>query len=152
MQEFQSLIAEVTDAVGDHPLNGDLAAYLDEHFPAGDEWFEAVRDACHRAIEQGWMCNREAGGIRFGRVLDPSPELNDFSVDVVQMNDIKGPHHSHPGGEIDMVMPVTPGAQFDGHGEGWCVYPPGSAHYPTVTGGEALVLYLLPGGQIKFTR
>ena len=32
------------------------------------------------------------------------------------------------------------------------VYPPGSAHRPTVTQGRALVLYLLPEGRIDFTR
>ncbi|MEK7820796.1 MAG: DUF4863 family protein, partial [Pseudomonadota bacterium] len=32
------------------------------------------------------------------------------------------------------------------------VYAAGSAHYPTVTGGAALVLYLLPGGAIEFTK
>jgi hypothetical protein len=42
-------------------------------------------------------------------------------------------------------------AQFDGHGAGWLVYEPGSAHYPTVRGGKALVLYLLPQGAIEFT-
>jgi hypothetical protein len=32
------------------------------------------------------------------------------------------------------------------------VYPPGSAHRPTVSGGRALVLYLLPEGRIEFSR
>ncbi len=49
-------------------------------------------------------------------------------------------------------MPVTPEAKFDGRGAGWCVNEPGSAHHPTVTGGEALVLYLLPDGEIDFTK
>ncbi len=49
-------------------------------------------------------------------------------------------------------MPLTQGATFDGHPAGWCVYPPGSAHHPTVAQGRALVLYLLPEGQIHFTR
>jgi hypothetical protein len=48
-------------------------------------------------------------------------------------------------------MPVTPGAEFDGHGAGRCVNEPGSAHHPTVSDGEALVLYLLPEGKIEFT-
>jgi len=44
------------------------------------------------------------------------------------------------------VVPIT------GRPAGWCVYPAGSAHRPTVSGGRALVLYLLPAGQIEFTR
>jgi hypothetical protein len=31
--------------------------------------------ACKAAIADGWMCNREAGGIRYGRVIKPDPAL-----------------------------------------------------------------------------
>ena len=48
-------------------------------------------------------------------------------------------------------MPVSGAATFDGRGAGWLVYEPGSAHVPTVSGGRALVLYLLPQGAIEFT-
>ena len=67
------------------------------------------------------------------------------------MSSIAGPRHVHPQGEIDLVMPLDPQARFDGHGAGWVVYGSGSAHAPTVTGGRALVLYLLPAGQIQFS-
>ncbi len=67
------------------------------------------------------------------------------------MAEVAGGHHVHPHGEIDLVMPLDPEARFDGHPAGWCVYPPGSANTPTVTGGRALVLYLLPQGAIEFT-
>ena len=68
------------------------------------------------------------------------------------MADVAGPHHRHPKGEIDLIMPVTPDAVFDGHGAGWLVYGPDTAHSPTVAKGHALVLYLLPDGAIEFTR
>ncbi|MGB0129105.1 MAG: DUF4863 family protein, partial [Rhodocyclaceae bacterium] len=113
---------------------------------------QAIFDACRAAIAEGWMCEREAGGIRYGRVIRPGPGTDGFSVDVVDMNEIAGPHHRHPNGEIDLVMPLTEGAQFDGRGAGWVVYAPESAHRPTVSGGRALVLYLLPDGAIEFTR
>ena len=92
------------------------------------------------------MCNREGGGIRYGRVVKPTDATHGFSVDVVEMNDLKGPHHRHPNGEIDMIMPLDGMAKFDGRGKGWLVYPPDSAHSPTVSEGKALVLYLLPQG------
>jgi hypothetical protein len=98
------------------------------------------------------MCNREAGGIRYGRVIKPGAETHGFSVDVVEMDSVVGPHHRHPNGEVDLVMPITPGAEFDGHGAGWVVYAPDTAHHPTVTKGKALVLYLLPDGAIEFTK
>jgi hypothetical protein len=50
-----------------------------------------------------------------------------------------------------MIMPVTEGARFDGMPRGWCVFEPGSDHRPTVTHGQALVLYMLPDGKIEFT-
>ena len=68
------------------------------------------------------------------------------------MQDIAGPHHSHPQGEIDLIMPIEGDALFDGRGAGWLVCAPGSAHHPTVSQGRALVLYLLPQGQIEFTK
>jgi hypothetical protein len=51
-----------------------------------------------------------------------------------------------------MIMPIDESAQFDGQPRGWLVYPPGSAHKPTVSGGSAYVLYLLPDGAIEFSR
>jgi hypothetical protein len=150
--EFTPLIARITESVHGRPLDDDLAAYLNETFPPGHEAFEDIRKACQEAIAEGWMCSREAGGIRFGRVVKPGPDTHDFSVDVVVMNDVKGPHHRHPLGEIDMVMPITQDARFDGHGAGWCVYGADTAHHPTVSAGEAIVLYLLPKGEIEFTK
>ncbi len=43
-----------------------------------------------------------------------------------------------------LTMPLDDAAQFDGRPAGWLVCPPGSAHRSTVTGGRALVSYLLP--------
>ena len=68
------------------------------------------------------------------------------------MRNVEGPHHSHPQGEIDLIMPIEGDARFDGRPAGWLVCPPASAHRPTVTDGRALVLYLLPQGEIQFTR
>ncbi len=103
-------------------------------------------------VEQGWLCQQEAGGIRYGRAIKPAEATSSFSVDVVRMADIKGPHHRHPKGEIDMIMPLEGEARFDGHAQGWLVYPENSEHSPTVSGGTALVLYLLPDGAILFSR
>jgi Domain of unknown function (DUF4863) len=125
---------------------------LNRLFPADGREAQALFDACQAAIAAGWMCNREAQGIRYGRVLKPGDETHGFSVDVVDMETVVGPHHQHPNGEIDLVMPLTPHAQFDGRAAGWLVYGRGSAHKPTVTHGRALVLYLLPDGAIEFIK
>jgi hypothetical protein len=151
-ETFTALIATVTERIAGKPLDGALGAELNETFPPQGETFRAITDACHAAIAAGWMCNREGGGIKYGRVVKPGAATHGFSVDVVDMADLAGPHHRHPNGEIDMIMPVTPGAEFDGHGAGWLVYGPDTAHRPTVSKGQALVLYLLPQGAIEFTK
>jgi hypothetical protein len=150
-EAFQALIGELTATIEGQALNGALAEKLNRDHPAGSPLYEAIFAACRKAIADGWMCDREAGGIRYGRVIKPGPDTHGFSVDVVDMNDCAGPHHVHPNGEIDLVMPLDADAAFDGQGAGWKVYGAGSAHFPTVRGGRALVLYLLPDGAIQFT-
>ncbi len=150
--EFRELLVPVLRQVSGRALDERLENDLNESFPAGSALFNRVFDACRDAVQAGWMCNREAAGIKFGRVIKPGPDTDGFSVDVVEMADIAGPHHRHPQGEIDMVMPLTATGRFDGRGAGWLVYGPDSAHSPTVTGGKALVLYLLPQGAIEFSR
>lgn len=149
---FRALIKRVTDHVQDRPLDAALEGDLNRTFQAGGDVYQRIFDSCRAAIEARWMCEREAGGIKYGRVIKPAPDLHGYSVDVVDMNAVRGPHHRHPNGEIDLVMPLTQDAKFDGHGAGWVVYGPDSAHFPTVTEGRALVLYLLPQGAIEFTR
>ncbi len=151
-EQFRSLMKPVMEAIAGRAIDQALADDLNRRFPPASESFEAIEAACHEAIRAGWMCSQGGEGRRYGRVIEPGPETHDLSVDVVQLRDIVGPHHSHPTGEICLTMPVTPTAKFDGEGAGWCVNEPGSAHHPTVTDGEALVLYLLPGGRIEFTR
>lgn len=151
-ETFLALIESVVAPIGGRPLDAELERDLNARFPAQGEIFRRVLECCRAGIAAGWMCQREAGGIRYGRVLKPTPRTQDFSVDVVEMCDVRGPHHAHPNGEIDLVMPLDAGALFDGRGAGWVVYGPGSAHHPTVSNGRALVLYLLPHGAIDFTR
>ena len=148
---FTALITRVTGRIADRPLDDALAQDLNAALPGDGAEVASIAQACRDAIRNGWMCNREAGGIRFGRVIKAGPATHGFSVDVVDMDDVVGPHHRHPNGEIDLVMPLDGDARFDGHGAGWVVYGPGSAHEPTVRGGRALVLYLLPQGAIEFT-
>lgn len=151
LPRFEALMAEITANIAGRPLDAELAVWLNREFPADGATFAAIFGACREAIAAGWMCHREHAGIKYGRVIKPGPATHGFSVDVVDMDEVVGGHHIHPNGEIDLVMPLSDSAKFDGHGAGWCVYPPGSAHSPTVTGGRAFVLYLLPQGAIQFT-
>ena len=152
--EFQQRISALTAQIAGRPLDAALDAWLNaEHGPASATYTGLMR-ACRDGVAEGWLCNREGGGIRYGRIFKAAPELHGFSVDVVDMQDIEGPHHTHPNGEVDLIMPMDghDGAIFNGRPAGWLVCEPGSAHHPTVAGGRALVLYLLPDGRIDFTR
>lgn len=151
-EQIAQLVAELTSTIAGRPLDAALEAELNSRCGAGSDAFRRIEDACRAGIASGWMCSREGGGIRYGRVVKPTPATHGFSVDVVEMADIVGPQHAHPNGEIDLVMPLDADARFDGRGAGWMVYGPGSAHSPTVTRGRAWVLYLLPGGAIEFSK
>lgn len=151
VEEFQDRLQPVLDVVGNNGVDQLLAERLNGGFPASGNAFRDIEAACHAAIAAGWMCAEGGDGRRFGRVLEPAASTHDLSVDVVDLHDVVGPHHRHPNGEICMVMPVDADARFNGNPRGWCVFEPGSEHFPTVRSGRSLVLYMLPGGEIEFT-
>jgi hypothetical protein len=151
-ETFRAQLAALTAQIAGRSLDAALDQWLNEELGAASDTFAEIKASCEAGVVEGWLCNREGGGIRYGRVFKPSDDLHGFSVDVVDMKDVVGPHHVHPNGEIDLIMPLEGDAQFNGRGAGWLVCPPGSAHHPTVTSGRALVLYLLPEGSIEFTK
>ena len=150
-EAFRQQIAGLTAQLQGRALDGALDDWLNREHGAASASYAALKAACQAGVAAGWLCNREGGGIRYGRIFKSAPDLHGFSVDVVDMRDIAGPHHAHPNGEIDLIMPIEGDALFDGRPAGWLVCPPGSAHRPTVSQGRALVLYLLPEGQIQFS-
>jgi hypothetical protein len=153
---FRQQIAAITQQLAGRPLDASLDEWLNREHGADSAAFRALKSSCIAGVAEGWLCDRQmghdSGGIRYGRIFKPADDLNGFSVDVVDMKNIAGPHHTHPNGEIDLIMPIDTDAKFDGRRAGWLVCPPGSAHRPTVSEGRALVLYLLPQGAIEFMR
>jgi len=149
---FRQQIAQLTRQIAGRPLDAELDAWLNAVHGPGSPTYDGLKSACQQGVAEGWLCNREGGGIRYGRIFKPADDLHRFSVDVVDMADVAGPHHTHPLGEIDLIMPIAGNATFDGRPAGWLVCPPGSAHPPAVAGGRALVLYLLPEGRIEFSK
>lgn len=149
--DFREMIASLTQSIAGRPLDPALDAWLNQNVGPDSQTYQQLKAACITGATEGWLCNREGGGLRYGRIFKPADDLHGFSVDVVDMKDLAGPHHTHPEGEIDLIMPLDEGALFDGRPAGWMVAPAGSAHRPTVSRGRALVLYLLPQGRIEFT-
>ncbi|MFN3241380.1 MAG: DUF4863 family protein [Planctomycetota bacterium] len=124
----------------------DAAAQAESKAAFAGEQVVAIRAAALANVDSDWLLPKEAGGVRFGRV---AKDLCGFSVDCVWMNS-PGPRHRHPNGEIDLCFATKGAARFDGNGEGWVVYGKDSEHVPTVTDGEMVILYFLPGGAIEF--
>ena len=151
-ETFRAELAGLTAALAGRPLDAELDAWLNREHGVDSASYTALKAAGEAGAAAGWLCNREGGGIRYGRIFKPADDLHGFSVDVVDMQDIAGPQHLHPQGEIDLVMPQQGDALFDGRPAGWVVMPAGSSHRPTVSQGRALVLYLLLQGAIEFTR
>ena len=150
-QELRELLMPLTQSIAIRALDAQLETWLNQHHGASSALYQQLKAACTTGVQEGWLCKYDGGGLRYGRIFKPAGDLHGFSVDVVDMKDVAGPHHVHPDGEIDLIMPIDEGALFDGHPAGWMVAPAGSAHCPTVSQGRALVLYLLPQGRIDFT-
>jgi hypothetical protein len=149
---FRHRIAELTAQIAGRPLDAGLDDRLNAEHGADSASYLGLKRASQQGVADGWLCEREGGGIRYGRIFKPAADIHGFSVDVVDMKDIAGPYHTHPNGEIDLLIPVDSEATLDRRPAGWIVYPPGSAHRPTVAHGRALVLYLLPEGRIDFSH
>jgi hypothetical protein len=150
-QQFLESIGTIAKSIEGRPLTGDLQEHLNKTYPPGGPEFSRLKELCFEGERDGWLMNRVASGIKYGRAVKPGAEAGSFSVDVVRMKEVKGPHHIHTNGEIGAIMRIAGSPTFDEMPEGWYVYGPGSDHHPTVTGGDAYVLYLLPEGAIEFT-
>ena len=146
--EFKALLEPLARTLGKVDLSdeGEARAQIEELIPFDSDTITTLRQAAQDAIDSDWLLPKEAGGIRFGRVVK---DIEGFSVDAVLMS-TPGPLHNHPNGEIDLCFATRDKPLFDGHPEGWVVYGPDSTHTPTVTDGEMLILYFLPEGAIRF--
>lgn len=151
-QTLKDLLKSITAQIAGRPLDPSLQTWLNEHFGHTSPAFQQLKKTCETGVMDGWLCQREAAGVKYGRIFKADEGLDRFSVDVVDMTSLAGPHHQHPLGEIDLILPLDSTAEFDGHSAGWLVYGPGTSHAPTVKQGRSLVLYLLPEGRIEFSR
>jgi len=126
------------------PADPEAAAKLETRLPAAS--LAPLAAKFRAGVEDGSLCGRGELPVRWSRV---AKDAGGVSIDAVSMNGA-GPGHEHPEGEIDLCFAVDGDPRFDGNPPGWTVYPPGSWHVPTVTGGTMDILYFLPGGAIRF--
>ncbi len=146
-EQFVALLTPLAQALKAVDVDArDAAAQCERAAPFGGAAVAAVKAAALANVGSEWLLPKAQGGIRFGRV---AKDLLGFSVDAVLM-DVPGPKHRHGNGEIDLCFATRGEPRFDGKPAGWVVYGKGSVHVPTVTGGQMLILYFLPGGAIEF--
>jgi hypothetical protein len=133
---------DLTDAAA---CEAQLAARFDPQGPAAAQ----LRRELEALLAAGRIAERGALPVRYGRVAKAGPATDGHSIDVVLMTG-PGPRHRHPQGEIDYCIALEGQPTFDGRPPGWVVYGPDSTHVPTVSGGQMLIVYLLPAGAIEF--
>lgn len=147
IETFRPLIdaARGVDLADTAAAERELTRRLDPAGPAAQKLAEDLR----ALLAAGSIANRGAMPVKWGRVAKATEDSSGFSIDVVHMNGV-GPMHRHPNGEIDYCIPLSGEPRFDGRPAGWVVYGADSRHAPTVTGGEMLIVYLLPDGAMEF--
>lgn len=149
LDALKAALAPITATVATvDPGAPDAAEQLAAKLPLDGPELSALRKLVREGVDAGWICDREAGGVKFSRVKKAAEEA-ELSIDAVHMSSA-GPGHTHPNGEIDLCFAVDGDPTFDGRPEGWTAYPAGSWHVPTVAGGVMDILYFLPGGKIVF--
>lgn len=147
LDALQAALAPLLDLIQTlDPAHPDAAAHINAALPLAGPEVARVRALVRQGVEEGWLCHREGGGVRFSRV---AKLVQGVSIDAVRM-DGPGAGHEHPQGEFDLCFAVAGDPRFCGQPEGWIVYPPRSWHVPEVSGGTMEILYFLPGGSIRF--
>lgn len=144
-------VHRLCDDIRSRPLDAALEAHLNKAFGEGTEPYAELSRLLKTGVEEGWAGYAQVQGASYrrGRIAEPSEATAGMSVESGLLQDVKGQYHCHTRGEINMIIPLEPGAEFCGHGAGWRVFPPMSEHFPTVTG-RALMMYFLPGGEIDY--
>jgi hypothetical protein len=147
------------DEVKNLTPGADVEAWLNRTYGRGSDLYEDLARLVRAGVDQGWAANIEIDGRRYRRskICDPGPETFYFSITAVYMEsqeNYRGDYHLHPYGELNMVVPLNPGAVLAGpngwRGAGWTAPAPGSHHYPEVRGGALIALFFLPAGRISY--
>ena len=64
---FRQNLGELTAQIAGRSLDSDLADWLNREHGAGSPACEQLRQHCQTGVAEGWLCEREGGGIRYGR-------------------------------------------------------------------------------------
>ena len=145
MRELESLVRVLRQADPASPR--DAETVLSAHVPPSGPHARRIEDLARSGVRDGWLVPKSGGpNVKFGRL---AKDMGGYSVDFVLM---EGPAagHTHTNGEINLGFAWSGAPRFDGRPPGWVVFAPGSHHVPTVTGGEMLLAYFVPGGKVAW--
>ncbi|SFW85173.1 DUF4863 family protein [Amycolatopsis australiensis] len=145
--------------VKNRTAGGELETWLNENHGPGSPLYDDLARMITEGVRAGWAANVEVDGPKYrrSRIAEPRDVLNYFSITAVWMDSVepyRGQYHQHPYGELNLVVPLDPGAKLMGprgwRGAGWTAPGPGSHHYPEVKGGALIALFYLPAGRISY--
>ena len=158
-QELIDASISFLDRIKNRTPGDELESYLNAECGPGSEVYDLIAGLAKQGVAEGWAANEEVGGPRYRRskLVEPKAETFNFSITLVYMDSeeiFRGQYHGHPYGEINLIVPITPGAAASGM-NGWCYGgwtspAPGSHHYPQVRGGAVVQLFYLPAGRISY--
>jgi hypothetical protein len=137
----------------------ELELWLNATYGPQTSLYKELAGLVSDGVNEGWAANTQVAGPNYRRskIQAPTEELNYFSITAVYMNSVerlRGDYHLHPYGEINLVVPLDPGAvladPLGWQGAGWTAPAPGSHRYPEVRGGAVIALFYLPAGRISY--
>ncbi|MFI8890460.1 DUF4863 family protein [Streptomyces paradoxus] len=148
------------DEVKNRTAGKEFEAWLNTTYgPDSELYQDLARLIKIGVLEEGWAATIEVDGPRYrrSRLAEPTAATHYFSITAVYMDSVeryRGQYHAHPYGELNLVVPLDPGATLAGpsgwQGPGWTAPAPGSHHYPEVRGGALIALFYLPAGRISY--
>ncbi len=75
---FKAQIAELTAQIAGRPLDATLDAWLNQTHGPTSATYAALKASCVAGAQEGWLCNREGGGLRYGRIFKPTDDCLAF--------------------------------------------------------------------------
>jgi hypothetical protein len=161
------LCIEFLAKIKDKTASADIEKWLNRHYGPDSETYRRIADLVIEGVAEGWAANIEIAGphYRRSRLCEPCAETFYFSITAVYMDSkgfeldntqrtFRGDYHSHPYGELNMVIPLDKDAVLAGplgwQGAGWTAPSPGSHHYPEVKNGALIAFFFLPAGRISY--
>ncbi|MEC5214952.1 hypothetical protein RCH06_003524 [Polaromonas sp. CG_9.5] len=78
LAQFREQIAQLTMQLAGRPLDAGLDAWLNAEHGIESATYRQLKQTCMAGVAEGWLCEREGGGVRYGRIFKPADTCTDF--------------------------------------------------------------------------